>query len=95
MLAIQLFYAIFVLLFVCVLLIANSINSCNAESYAHDIIRNDPLLSNDILSEVEHSVKRLQIRLNEPTKCKFYHFKTLKANLLPVTNVAFNKEGNR
>lgn len=60
-----------------------------------NIIRNDPLLSDDLLAELRHSTQTLQARLNEPTKCKFYHFKTLKSNLLPVTNVAFNKEGNR
>lgn len=69
-------------------------DSSDIERYAHDIINNDPLLPNDLLPDVKSSLEKLKAKLHEPSRCKFYHFKTLKANLLPMTNVAFNKEGN-
>lgn len=62
---------------------------------AREICANEVLLCDEYLPELKTSLKKLQKKLYVPVKDKFYHFKTLKTNLLPLTNVAFNKEGNR
>lgn len=69
--------------------------STNIEQKAREICANEDLLSEEYLPELKISVQKLQKKLHIPVKNKFYHFKSLKTNLLPLTNVAFNKEGSR
>lgn len=69
--------------------------STSIEQKAKDICANEVLLCEEYLPELEISLRKLQKRLHLPVKSKFYHFKTLKSNLFPLTNVAFNKEGSR
>lgn len=56
---------------------------------------NEDLLSEEYQPEIKTSLQKLQKKLHIPVKNKFYHFKSLKTNLLPLTNVAFDKEGSR
>ncbi len=37
----------------------------------------------------------LQLKVSQPLDKKFYLFKVLRAHILPLTNVAFNKSGSR
>lgn len=69
--------------------------STNIEQKAREICANEELLGEEYLPELKLSLRKLQKKLHIPVKNKFYHFKSLKTNLLPLTNVAFNKEGNR
>lgn len=74
-----------------------STNFCSTElpEYATRIAANEPLIVDEIVPELIGALARIQLRLQEPVKKKFYHFKTLKTHLLPLTNVAFDKFGSR
>lgn len=69
--------------------------STDIEQKARDICANEVLLCEEYLPEVRTSLQKLQKKLHVPVKSKFYQFKSFKTNLLPLTNVAFNKEGSR
>lgn len=63
---------------------------------AKQIINSENLiLQESIQPELESALKKLQEKLKEPTQKTFYHFKTLKTHILPLTNVAFDKLGAR
>lgn len=70
-------------------------NSSDIEQFARQLCANEPFLNEDYLPELKTSLQKLQKRLKAPVKNKFYHFKSLRSNILPLTNVAFNKEGSR
>lgn len=70
-------------------------NSSDIEQIAMQLCANEPILNEDYLPELKTSLRKLQKRLKAPVKNKFYHFKSLRSNILPLTNVAFNKEGSR
>ena len=40
------------------------------------------------------SLSELQQKVSQPVDKKFYLFKVIKAHILPLTNVAFNKSGS-
>lgn len=69
--------------------------STHLPNYAKQIADKEPLIDDDVLPEFIGALERLQQRLHEPAKKKFYHFKTLKTHILPLTNVAFDKAGVR
>lgn len=70
--------------------------SCNIDHYARELCNNNAaILSEEYLPELKIALKKLQKKLQTPIKNKFYHFKSLKTNILPLTNVAFNKDGSR
>lgn len=69
--------------------------STNIEQLARETCANESLLMEEYLPEMTTALEKLQRKLKQPVKNKFYHFKSLKTNILPLTNVAFNKEGNR
>lgn len=73
----------------------SNIFSTNIEQFARELCANETLLTEEYLPEVRITLDKLQKKLKQPVKNKFYHFKSLKTNILPLTNVAFNKEGNR
>lgn len=47
------------------------------------------------MPELKEALSRLQSKLNEPVKKKFYYFKTLRTHLLPLTNIAFDRNGEK
>lgn len=69
--------------------------SINIEQYAKQLLEKEPLLSNEIMPEFFDALRRLKIKLNEPTKNKYYYFKTLTTHLLPLTNVTFDKNSQK
>lgn len=56
---------------------------------------NKSFITTEIVSQFQLAILKLQQRLNEPIEKKFYHFKTIKSHILPLTNVCFNKLGLR
>lgn len=70
-------------------------NSTDIEQLAREYCNNENLSLEEYLPEIRTSLNKLQKKQRTPEKNKFYHFKSLKANILPITNVAFNKEGTR
>lgn len=73
----------------------NQINSTGLPDYAKSIAASEPLIAEEIVPDLIVALERLQLRLREPVKKKFYHFKTLKTHILPLTNVVFDKAGTR
>lgn len=72
-----------------------SIRSTKIKTLAHEIASREPLITKDILPEFVTALNRLQSKLKEPVKKKFYHYTTLKTHILPLTNVTFDKAGAR
>lgn len=69
--------------------------STKIKQLATEVAQNEPLLTTDVLPEFALALEKLQNKLKEPVKKKFYHFKTLKSHILPLTNVAFDRAGTR
>lgn len=69
---------------------------CNIDQFARELCTaNAQLLTEEYLPELKIALRKLQKKLLAPIKNKFYHFKSLKTNILPLTNIAFNKDGSR
>jgi len=63
----------------------------SAESVAEQIIENERLLSSNKLKMITDMIEKIQSKLREETDHKFHLVRNIKAHLLPITNVAFNK----
>ena len=59
------------------------------------MIREQPLLSEKRKPQLEKLVNKLIDKLEENADQSFYLFKILRAHILPLTNCAFNKSGDR
>uniref|UniRef100_A0A8V0ZUQ5 Dynein assembly factor with WD repeat domains 1 n=1 Tax=Gallus gallus TaxID=9031 RepID=A0A8V0ZUQ5_CHICK len=59
-----------------------------------EIQKEEPLITASCKEHVIRLVQRLQEKLGEKEDHKFYLFKVLRAHILPLTNVAFNKSGS-
>ncbi|KAH0624028.1 hypothetical protein JD844_007319, partial [Phrynosoma platyrhinos] len=59
-----------------------------------DIRKAEPLITASRKDQVVHLILRLQEKLGQPVDHKFHLFKVLRAHILPLTNVAFNKSGS-
>jgi dynein assembly factor with WDR repeat domains 1 len=66
----------------------------NIGELAADIISNDPLLSSSRMDQIISLLKKLQDKLASSCKPHYYLFKVIKAHMLPLTNLAFNKSGS-
>lgn len=71
------------------------LNSTQLDKFAREISQSEPLLTVKVLPELIASLSKLQTKLQDPLKNTFYHYKTLKTHILPLTNVAFDKLGNK
>lgn len=69
--------------------------SSRLDLIVEDILKKQVNLTPECIPKLEESLIKLQNKLREPTKTNFYHFKTLKDHLLPLTNVTFDKSGSR
>ncbi|XP_010163052.1 dynein assembly factor with WDR repeat domains 1-like, partial [Antrostomus carolinensis] len=67
----------------------------DAIALVEEIQKEEPLITASCKEHIIHLVQRLQEKLGEKEDHKFYLFKVLKAHVLPLTNVAFNKSGSR
>eukprot|EP01048_Picozoa_sp_COSAG05_P015441 COSAG05_NODE_1864_length_3937_cov_21.205315_7_plen_275_part_00 len=61
----------------------------------NQIIRGEPLLSEKRKPQLAKLVNKLIDKLEENADQSFYLFKILRAHILPLTNCAFNKSGDR
>lgn len=61
----------------------------------NQIIRQEALLSEKRKPQLEKLVNKLIDKLEENADQSFYLFKILRAHILPLTNCAFNKSGDR
>jgi dynein assembly factor with WDR repeat domains 1 len=60
------------------------------------LINQEPyLISKDVIPQIRELLEKMQIRLKEPIKHKFYLYKTLQTHILPLTNVDFDRSGQR
>ncbi|XP_043348416.1 dynein assembly factor with WDR repeat domains 1 isoform X4 [Dermochelys coriacea] len=59
-----------------------------------EIRKAEPLITASRKEQVIHLILRLQEKLGQQEDHKFYLFKVLRAHILPLTNVAFNKSGS-
>lgn len=69
--------------------------SIDPEKYAQTISKREPLITEEVLPELIDALHRLQSKLSEPVKSKFYYYRALRTHLLPLTNVAFDKSGGK
>lgn len=58
-----------------------------------DIIAKEPLITPSKMEQVRKLILRLKEKQEESVDHHFYLFKVLRAHILPLTNVAFNKSG--
>uniref|UniRef100_A0A670YQ61 Dynein assembly factor with WD repeats 1 n=1 Tax=Pseudonaja textilis TaxID=8673 RepID=A0A670YQ61_PSETE len=65
----------------------------DVEALVEDIRKAEPLITQSRKDQVVHLILRLQEKLGQVDH-KFYLFKVLRAHILPLTNVAFNKSGS-
>ncbi|KAF5907861.1 dynein assembly factor with WDR repeat domains 1 [Clarias magur] len=66
----------------------------NVNELLSEIRRIEPLITDSRTDQVKVLIKRLQDKLSQPDERNFYLFKALRAHILPLTNVAFNKSGS-
>ena len=67
----------------------------DVEPLLNQIIRSEPLLSEKRKPQLSKLVYKLIEKLEGADQSNFYLFKTLRAHILPLTNCAFNKKGDR
>lgn len=71
-----------------------------AKSDLDDLIKvlrkRDPtIFSKEVMPQVRELLEKMQNKLKEPEKNKFYLYKTLQTHILPLTNVDFDRSGQK
>jgi dynein assembly factor with WDR repeat domains 1 len=66
----------------------------NVEQVVEEIAKKEPLITSSRKDQVSQLVQRLQQKIAQPDDRYFYLFKVLRAHILPLTNVSFNKSGS-
>ena len=67
----------------------------DVEVLVNTIVRHEPLISEQRKPQVRKLVYKLIEKLESNEAQNFYLFKILRAHILPLTNCAFNKSGDR
>lgn len=63
---------------------------------ASQLMKREPkIFTKEILPQVKELLEKMQIKLKEPEKNKFYLYKTLQTHILPLTNVDFDRSGQK
>lgn len=57
--------------------------------------REPTVFTKDVLPQVRELLEKMQNKLKEPEKNKFYLYKTLQTHILPLTNVDFDRSGQK
>ncbi|XP_072266205.1 dynein assembly factor with WD repeat domains 1 [Pyxicephalus adspersus] len=68
--------------------------STNVDLLVEEIQKVEPLITASRTQQVKQLLLRLQEKIGQQDHHKFYLFKVLRAHILPLTNVAFNKSGS-
>lgn len=66
----------------------------NVEKIVSEVFDSEPLVTKSRIPQVQQLVAKLQSKLSQIGDHHFYLFKVLRAHILPLTNVAFNKSGS-
>lgn len=71
--------------------------SSDALLIAKELANKEQLITSNLIDQLKHCIDRLQLKLEDinTTTKHFYIYKTLQNHLLPLTNIAFDKEGKR
>lgn len=71
--------------------------SSDVKEIANDLQQKEALITEDVLEQLQQCLETLKKRIEHegPAGKRFYIYKTLVTHLLPVTNVAFDRAGNR
>lgn len=74
-----------------------TLNRTNIDNLVLNLSKTERLLSSNIHGLVKKCLKILQTKLKEDelSRKKYYIYKTLQGHILPLTNVAFDKQGKR
>ncbi|XP_021915899.1 dynein assembly factor with WDR repeat domains 1 isoform X2 [Zootermopsis nevadensis] len=67
----------------------------NVNELAATIAADEPLVTPSVVPQLVESLCKLQTKLSDASNHWFHNSKTLKTHLLPLTNVAFDKQGKR
>jgi dynein assembly factor with WDR repeat domains 1 len=65
------------------------------DAVVRSVAAQEPLITPAREGQVKKLVLKLQQKLKQENEHRFYLFKVLRAHILPLTNVAFNKSGSR
>jgi dynein assembly factor with WDR repeat domains 1 len=57
--------------------------------------REPKIFTKDIVPQIHELLDKMQKKLKEPEKNKFYLYKTLQTHILPLTNVDFDRSGQK
>jgi dynein assembly factor with WDR repeat domains 1 len=57
--------------------------------------REPSIFTKEVLPQVRELLEKMQNKLMEPPKNKFYLYKTLQTHILPLTNVDFDRSGQK
>ncbi|XP_055378789.1 dynein assembly factor with WDR repeat domains 1 isoform X1 [Condylostylus longicornis] len=63
----------------------------NIEELTQYIIANDDIITSDLYIPLRNALDKIQKKLREPTKIKFYLHKTIQSHILPLTNINFDR----
>ncbi|CAC5413209.1 DAW1 [Mytilus coruscus] len=66
----------------------------DVDAVVDEISRKEPLITASKADQVRKLIQRLQEKLAQKDDHHFYLFKVLRAHILPLTNVGFNKSGS-
>ncbi len=67
----------------------------DVETLVSQILANEPLIGDSLKPQIQKLVLRLIEKLEIDETNEFYLYKILRAHILPLTNCAFNKSGDR
>lgn len=59
------------------------------------IAKSEPLITTNVMPQLRETLLKLQKKLIEVSNKRFQKHRTLKTHILPLTNVAFDKNGTR
>lgn len=69
---------------------------CDLDVVLNQLKKREPrIFTKDVMPQVRDLLKKMQNKLNEPAKNKFYLYKTISLHILPLTNVDFNRTGDK
>ena len=67
----------------------------DVEVLVNQVVRTEPLISENRKPQVRKLIQKLVEKIESQENQNFYLFKILRAHILPLTNCAFNKSGDR
>jgi len=72
----------------------NNKDRTNVDELVEEIIKEEPIINNSKKDQLKALIYKLIDKIMSKKKQKFYLYKQLKGHILPLTNCAFNKNGD-